>query len=207
MRWFHGKAYKTLVNTSSQIDELSSKGFQHLTLWNRAINKNIFYPRQKSSKQNYLLYVGRVSKEKNLEDFFKLETLKQKIVIGSGPMLNEYKKKYKTVEFVGPKFDNELAQYYSDADVFVFPSKTDTFGIVMIEAIACGTPVAAYPVTGPKDIIINEINGYLHNDLHVAVSYAQKISSKICAESIESISWCNVAKTFEKALIQAHSEK
>ena len=206
MRWFHGKAYRTFVNTSSQIDELSSRGFQHLTLWNRAINKNIFYPRQKSYKQNYLLDVGRVSKEKNLEDFLKLETLKQKIVVGSGPMLSEYKKKYKTVKFVGPKFDNELAQYYSDADVFVFPSKTDTYGIVMIEAIACGTPVAAYPVTGPRDIIINEINGYIHIDLHVAISHAERINSKICAESIESLSWSDVANTFEEGLIEVSHE-
>ena len=121
-------------------------------------------------------------------------------------MLSEYKKKYKTVKFVGPKFDNELAQYYSDADVFVFPSKTDTYGIVMIQAIACGTPVAAYPVTGPRDIIINEINGYIHIDLHVAISHAERINSKICAESIESLSWSDVANTFEEGLIEVSHE-
>ena len=203
LRWFHGEAHKTLVNTNSQIEELSSIGFKNLAKWSRAIDRNIFYPRKKSSNNGYLLYVGRISKEKNLEDFLNLDTSNQKIVVGSGPMLNEYKKKYRTVEFVGPKFGNELAQYYSDASVFVFPSKTDTYGIVMIEALACGTPVAAYPVTGPKDIIINEINGYLHHDLLTAVSLAENINSKFCEESIESLSWSNVANTFLGTLIPA----
>ena len=197
------QTHKTLVNTNSQIEELSSIGFKNLVLWSRAIDRNIFYPRKKLSNKDYLLYVGRISKEKNLEDFLNLDTIKQKIVVGSGPMLNEYKKNYRTVEFVGPKFENELAQYYSDASVFVFPSKTDTYGIVMIEALACGTPVAAYPVTGPKDIIINEINGYLHHDLLTAVSLAENINSKFCEESIESLSWSNVANTFLGTLIPA----
>ena len=203
LKWFHGPTHKTLVNTNSQIEELSSIGFKNLVLWSRAIDRNIFYPRKKLSNKDYLLYVGRISKEKNLEDFLNLDTIKQKIVVGSGPMLNEYKKNYRTVEFVGPKFENELAQYYSDASVFVFPSKTDTYGIVMIEALACGTPVAAYPVTGPKDIIINEINGYLHHDLLTAVSLAENINSKFCEESIESLSWSNVANTFLGTLILA----
>ena len=203
LKWFHGPTHKTLVNTNSQIEELSSIGFKNLVLWSRAIDRNIFYPRKKLSNKDYLLYVGRISKEKNLEDFLNLDTIKQKIVVGSGPMLNEYKKNYRTVEFVGPKFENELAQYYSDASVFVFPSKTDTYGIVMIEALACGTPVAAYPVTGPKDIIINEINGYLHHDLLTAVSLAENINSKFCEESIESLSWSNVANTFLETLIPA----
>ena len=203
LKWFHGPTHKTLVNTNSQIEELSSIGFKNLVLWSRAIDRNIFYPRKKLSNKDYLLYVGRISKEKNLEDFLNLDTIKQKIVVGSGPMLNEYKKNYRTVEFVGPKFENELAQYYSDASVFVFPSKTDTYGIVMIEALACGTPVAAYPVTGPKDIIINEINGYLHHDLLTAVSLAENINSKFCEESIESLSWSNVANTFLGTLIPA----
>jgi glycosyltransferase involved in cell wall biosynthesis len=203
LKWFHGPTHKTLVNTNSQIEELSSIGFKNLVLWSRAIDRNIFYPRTKSSNKEYLLYVGRISKEKNLEDFFNLDTSKQKIVVGSGPMLNEYKKKYTTVEFVGPKFANELAQYYSDASVFVFPSKTDTYGIVMIEALACGTPVAAFPVTGPKDIVINDINGYLHHDLLTAVSLAENMKSKFCEESIESLSWSNVANTFLGTLIPA----
>ena len=203
LKWFHGPTHKTLVNTNSQIEELSSIGFKNLVLWSRAIDRNIFYPRKKLSNKDYLLYVGRISKEKNLEDFLNLDTIKQKIVVGSGPMLNEYKKNYRTVEFVGPKFENELAQYYSDASVFVFPSKTDTYGIVMIEALACGTPVAAYPVTGPKDIVINEINGYLHHDLLTAVSLAENINSKFCEESIESLSWSNVANTFLGTLIPA----
>ena len=203
LKWFHGSTHKTLVNTNSQIEELSSIGFKNLVLWSRAIDRNIFYPRKKLSNKDYLLYVGRISKEKNLEDFLNLDTIKQKIVVGSGPMLNEYKKNYRTVEFVGPKFENELAQYYSDASVFVFPSKTDTYGIVMIEALACGTPVAAFPVTGPKDIVINEINGYLHHDLLTAVSRAENINSKSCEESIESLSWSNVASTFLGTLTPA----
>ena len=203
LKWFHGPTHKTLVNTNSQIEELSSIGFKNLVLWSRAIDRNIFYPRKKLSNKDYLLYVGRISKEKNLEDFLNLDSIKQKIVVGSGPMLNEYKKNYRTVEFVGPKFENELAQYYSDASVFVFPSKTDTYGIVMIEALACGTPVAAFPVTGPKDIVINEINGYLHHDLLTAVSLAENINSKSCEESIESLSWSNVASTFLGTLTPA----
>ena len=134
-----------------------------------------FYPREKKCIDNYILYVGRVSKEKNLEAFLNLPTQESKVVVGPGPMLDVYKATYKDVEFVGPKFGNELAQFYSDASVFVFPSKTDTYGIVMIEAMACGTPVAAYPVTGPIDVIEPNLNGCVNEDLEKAALESEEI--------------------------------
>jgi glycosyltransferase involved in cell wall biosynthesis len=117
-----------------------------------------------------LVCVSRVSKEKNLEDFFKLEyPQSRKIMVGDGPMLETYKKQYPNVEFVGFKTGIDLAIYYANADVFVFPSRWETFGLVMIEAMACGTPVAAYPVPGPLDVIEPGVTGFMDQHLASAV--------------------------------------
>ena len=156
---------------------------------------------------NYILYVGRVSKEKNLEAFLNLPTQESKVVVGPGPMLDLYKATYKDIEFVGPKFGNELAQFYSDASVFVFPSKTDTYGIVMIEAMACGTPVAAYPVTGPIDVIEPNLNGCVNEDLEKAVCHAKTISSQSCIDSVKHLSWDSVTQTFLDNMVHCKSNQ
>jgi glycosyltransferase involved in cell wall biosynthesis len=155
------------------VRELKDHGFDgEVISWTRGVDRDVFYPgyRDREDDVKVLLCVARVSKEKNLEDFFELQYPKsRKIMVGDGPMLEKYRKQYPDVEFVGFKTGKELAAYYANADVFVFPSRWETFGIVMIEAMACGTPVAAYPCQGPEDVVEQSVTGYLDNDLATAV--------------------------------------
>ena len=203
-RWFHNAACVTFVNTPSHKKELEEIGIEKLALWSRGIDENIFSPTPSDRNNSYYLYVGRVSKEKNLESFLSLELDKKKVVVGDGPSLKSLKKKYPDVEFLGYKFGRELAEIYSNACVKVFPSRTDTFGIVMIEANACGTPVAGYPVTGPIDVVKNGENGYLNKDLHQAIKQAQKIDPKSCIAYSKKYSWDEVASNFISSVTTAY---
>lgn len=152
------------------------------------------------NKVPILLYVGRVSKEKNVEEFCKIHPLVDvvKIVVGDGPIKKKLKKKYPDVHFVGYKFGKELAEYYQNADVLVFPSKNDTFGIVILEAMACGTPVAAYNVDGAKDQIIDSINGCLDTSLTRAALYCLQIDRTSTRKTVDMITWKNSANQFIK---------
>ena len=144
-----------------------------------------------------LLYVGRVSKEKNIEKFCELDIPDTtKIVVGDGPARKSLEKKYPNVNFVGYKFEEELARYYQEADVFVFPSKVDTFGIVILESMACGTPVAGYDVTGPKDQVINDVNGYVSDNLMESVKRCLNISRKQVYETVRDINWVQSSRDF-----------
>jgi glycosyltransferase involved in cell wall biosynthesis len=147
-----------------------------------------------------LLYVGRVSKEKNIEEFCKILPLIEvrKIVVGDGPIKKKLEKKYPDVQFVGYKFGKELAEYYQNADVLVFPSRTDTYGIVILEAMACGTPVAAYPVDGAKDQIQYSVNGYMNNNLTAAALKCLTISRLTTRASVRYINWKRSAEQFIK---------
>ena len=200
LKWFHSGAVRTLVNTPSHQIELESIGIQNLKIWNRAIDKSIFRPLLLEEVDPYYLYVGRVSKEKNLEAFFRLDLDLPKVVVGEGPQLKEYKKKFPDVNFIGYKFGDELAEIYSNARVKVFPSLTDTFGLVMLEANACGTPVAAYPVTGPIDVISSGLNGYYDQDLKNAIEKASSVDRTSCFDFADQYSWDNVAKQFLETL-------
>lgn len=198
-RWFHSGAAHTLVGTQQQKELLSSHGFKNLVLWPRGVDTNVFTQGDK----NYLaderpisIYVGRVSVEKNIEAFLKLELPGTKYVVGDGPAYNELKQKYSEVKFVGYKFGEELAKYIAASDVFVFPSKTDTFGIVMLEAMACGVPVAAYPVTGPIDVVRNDLTGCLNEDLTQAITCALQLNPKDCLEQASEFTWEKASKTF-----------
>ena len=200
LKWFHSGAVRTLVNTPSHQRELESIGIQNLKIWNRAIDKSIIRPLLLEEVDPYYLYVGRVSKEKNLEAFFRLDLDLPKVVVGEGPQLKEYKKKFPDVNFIGYKFGDELAEIYSNARVKVFPSLTDTFGLVMLEANACGTPVAAYPVTGPIDVISSGLNGYYDQDLKNAIEKASSVDRTSCFDFADQYSWDNVAKQFLETL-------
>ena len=172
VRWFHKHSGKVLTTTESMVEELRAHGFDgEIVSWTRGVDREIFNPSSRTgvNEQTVLLCVDRVSKEKNLTDFFELDFPNcRKIMVGDGPMLAAYRKQYPDVEFTGIKTGTELARYYANADVFVFPSQWETFGIVMIEAMACGTPVAAYPCQGPKDVIDQGITGFMEESLETA---------------------------------------
>ena len=207
LKWFHGGAINTLVNTISQKDELVQRGFNNLKTWGRAIDLDIFRPRSSPVDYDYLLYVGRVSHEKSIEDFLEIKSNLKKVVIGKGPQLSQLKKKYPDALFLGYKYKDDLAQWYSGASCFVFPSKSDTYGIVMIESLACGTPVAAYPVTGPIDVIQNNLNGYLSEDLEYAIQKAIMVTSNSCVSFAKKHSWKKVTNQFLETLTPQRNKK
>jgi glycosyltransferase involved in cell wall biosynthesis len=164
VRWFHKHSGKVLTTTDTMVKELKDHGFDGEVIpWTRGVNREVFHPAHRvETVSKYLLCVSRVSKEKNLEAFFELDYLGYlKVMVGDGPMLETYKKQYPDVHFTGYKTGEDLARYYANAEVFVFPSQWETFGIVMIESMACGTPVAAYQVTGPTDVIDQGITGFM----------------------------------------------
>jgi glycosyltransferase involved in cell wall biosynthesis len=205
LRWFHAKSHCVMVATQSVKKELAEKGFENLAFWGKGVDKCIFYPRGKDFLQDQrpiLLYTGRVAVEKNIEAFLSLDVEGTKYVVGNGPALNQLKAAYPKVRFVGAKHGDELARHYSAADVFVFPSLTDTFGLVMIEALACGVPVAAYPVTGPKDVIGKSGVGVLDADLGAAIRKAIGIPSEKCIEFAKQFCWEESARAFLSNLSQ-----
>ena len=202
LKRFHSKAEKTLVPTKSMAEKLKDKGFKNIAIWSRGVDKNIFKPSKVkiNNKRKKAVYFGRVSPEKNIEAFLNTNLNIEKIVIGDGPSLAKLKEEYPEVIFLGEKFGRELSKIVAESDVFVFPSKTDTFGIVIIEALACGVPVAAYPVTGPKDIIEHEVTGYLSDNLDRAIIGALKINRNNCIQESMKYSWENCSKQFETSL-------
>ena len=205
VRWFHKHSGKVLTTTDSMVAELKAHGFSGEVIpWTRGVDREIFYPgKHKKNKNPILVCVARVSKEKNLEDFFELDYPNaRKIMVGDGPMLEKYKTQYPSIEFVGFKTGHELAAYYQLADVFVFPSRWETFGIVMIEAMACGTPVAAYPCQGPEDVIDEGITGCMNEDLKQAVKDALMLNRTQVWEGSHRWTWENAWEIFRDNLIE-----
>lgn len=202
LRKFHSKAERTLVPTKSMAEKLVSKGFKNITIWSRGVDKDIFKPSATKiiNKRKKAIYFGRISPEKNIEAFLDINLDIEKIIVGDGPSLSKLKKDYPEAIFLGEKFGRELSKIVAESDVFVFPSKTDTFGIVIIEALACGVPVAAFPVTGPKDIIEHEVTGYLSDDLERAIIGALKIDKNSCVKESMKYSWENCSRQFESSL-------
>ncbi len=199
---FHTPSKTVFVATQSLENQLKEWGFQNqFVRLVRGVDTSIFYPskKKKSTKNRTLLYVGRVSVEKNIEAFLDIDIDAHKIVVGTGPDLERLQKQYPKVEFAGLRQGQELGDYYRRADCFVFPSKTDTFGIVLIEAMACGLPVAAYPVTGPIDLITEDFMGVLDDDLKEAVIKALKLpceAQKRHDYAKDKYSWAKVARVF-----------
>ncbi|WP_240606411.1 glycosyltransferase family 4 protein [Phenylobacterium kunshanense] len=160
MKWFHKPSGRLMVATPTMREELTRHGFRNISAWSRGVDTETFRPRADDEPDLFadlpkpvFLYVGRVAVEKNIEAFLALDLPGSKVVVGPGPQLEELKTKYPTAIFKGPKSGDDLAAHYRSADVFVFPSLTDTFGLVILEAMASGTPVAAYPAPGPIDLI------------------------------------------------------
>ena len=178
LRRFHGAAAGTLVATRTLRDDLEARGFAGLRLWNRGVDTEAFHPRLRERSAlpgPVFLSVGRVAVEKNLPAFLDLDLPGTKLVVGDGPDLERLRQAYPAVRFAGALHGEALARAYACADVFVFPSRTDTFGLVMLEALASGLPVAAYPVMGPADIFADGVGGVLSHDLRQAALAALKI--------------------------------
>ena len=196
-----------MVSTNSLADELKDRGFNNILPWTRGVNTTLFRPsghRIFGTDEPVFLYVGRVAIEKNVDAFLNLDLPGKKIVVGSGPQLDELRSRFPDVFFAGNKEGEELAQHYASADVFVFPSLTDTFGVVLLEAMASGLPVAAFPVTGPKDIIKQGVTGFLDNDLRIAALKALQLKSKDCRLEALNYNWANSTKQFLNNIQRSH---
>lgn len=209
LRHFHAPAVRVMVATASMRGELASRSIRNTVIWPRGVDIARFQPdgaRAFSSRAPVFMYVGRVSVEKNLKAFLDLDLPGEKWVVGGGPQLALLKRRYPEVRFAGPKAHQELPAWYRSADVFVFPSRTDTFGLVLLEALACGVPVAAYPVPGPQDVIGRSAAGVLDGDLRCAALAALDLSADAARRHALTFSWQHVARLFVDYLAPAQLE-
>jgi len=204
VRKFHNSGGRTMVTTPSMVTFLEDRGFTNLAPWARGVDTKLFHPDKRFAPESVykdllrpiFVNVGRVAIEKNIEAFLNLDLPGSKVVVGDGPQMESLKRKYPSIHFMGAKFGKDLARHFADADVFVFPSKTDTFGLVIIEAMATGTPVAAYPVTGPIDIIPGSRAGILDDDLQKAALACLDLGREHAAEHASKYSWARVSNVF-----------
>ena len=203
LKVFHNDSKAILVPSRSCQEELIKKGFNHVVVWTRGVAKNLIsHKRYKKSKKPKIIYVGRVSKEKNLEPLCELQNKFDITIVGEGPILKKIKVRYPKINFTGYRFGRELADTYKEHDVFCFPSKTDTFGIVMIEALANGLPVAAFKVTGPVDIVEEGKTGYLGDNLEENIRRCLKLDRKIIASNInKQWSWLKCIEILHRHLL------
>src|SRR5262249_7371721 len=199
LRRFHSAATVTMVSTVSLMSELRRRGFSNLGLWTRGVDTDLFAPHRAipiDLPRPIFLTAGRIAVEKNLDAFLSLDLPGSKVVIGEGPQEAELRHRFPHATFLGLRIGAELAGLIASADVFVFPSLTDTFGIVQLEALACGVPVAAFPVPGPKDVIGNHQVGVLNRALRLACLEALKISREACRALALTRSWQISARQF-----------
>lgn len=206
-RQFHNSGAGLFVATQSVEDDLKEKGFARMMRWSRGVDLELYRPRDVRlfGDEPVFLYVGRISVEKNIKAFLDLELPGRKVVVGGGPQLNDLKRQYPDVLFTGPKEGEALAEAYASADVFVFPSLTDTFGLVLLEALACGVPVAAYPVSGPKDVLTDPACGVVGPDLQAAALQALDLDREAAREHALLYSWENSAQQFVDNVLSAHN--
>lgn len=213
LRRFHNAGSGLLVASETLSHELERRGFTHLMPWSRGVDTAMFRPRpmRKFGEGPVFIYVGRVAVEKNLEAFLGLDLPGRKVVVGSGPMLDGLMARHPDVLFTGKQIGEELAESYASADVFVFPSLTDTFGIVLLEAMAAGLPVAAYPVTGPRDNVRDGVSGVLDHDLRAACLAALKLDRTKVRAHAATFSWETAGRQFlsnvESALFAAQGRR
>jgi len=199
LRRFHAAAAATMVSTPSLLAELRQRKFSNLVMWTRGVDTELFRPQRALDlglPRPIFLTAGRVAVEKNLEAFLSLDLPGSKVVVGNGPQEPELRRRYPRATFLGLQEGPALAAAVAAADVFVFPSKTDTFGLVQLEALACGVPVAAFPVTGPRDVIADQPVGVLSEDLRAACLGALHISREACRAFALTHSWENSARQF-----------
>ncbi len=207
MRWFHNAGRGCLVATESLRAELEARGFTNLYIWSRGVDTDLFhpgYPAPLDLPRPVFLHVGRMAVEKNVETFLAMDLPGAKLVVGGGPMLEDFKTRYPEVTFTGAKSGAELAALYAMGDVFVFPSLTDTFGLVVLEALASGVPVAAYPVTGPQDIIGQSGAGVVDADLRKAALSCLDLSRDAARARALEFSWPACARQFLDATYESY---
>jgi glycosyltransferase involved in cell wall biosynthesis len=199
LRAFHNASAVTMVSTNSLTEDLKSRGFTNVGMWTRGVDTELFQPDRAIDvglPRPIFMTVGRVAVEKNLDAFLSLDLPGSKAIIGRGPEEERLRKQYPGTTFFGSLSDENLAAHLAAADVFVFPSRTDTYGVVQLEALACGVPVAAFPVTGPIDVIAGHPIGALNEDLKIACLEALTVSREACRDFALSRSWDNSAKQF-----------
>ena len=197
LRAFHAPATATMVSTPSLKRELEAHGFKNVALWSRGVDVGLFAPRPRldwaalgvDAAAPVFLYVGRVAIEKNVETFLRLDLPGTKVVVGEGPQRGELQARFPAVRFLGQRTGEDLAGLYASSDVFVFPSRTDTFGLVLLEALASGTPVAAFPVQGPLDVLGESPVAVLDEDLRGACLAALTLSRADCRNFALARSW------------------
>ncbi|MGE0025025.1 MAG: glycosyltransferase family 4 protein [Hyphomicrobium sp.] len=197
-RRFHQRSAGVMVATEGMAADLRRRGFERLLPWTRGVDTALFRPQpvRLFGSGPVFLYAGRVAVEKNIEAFLNLELPGVKVVVGDGPQLAELETRYPAVTFTGVREGQDLARCYASADVFVFPSLTDTFGMVMLEAMACGVPVAAFPVIGPKDLVVPGVSGVLGDDLQAAALGAMALERPRVREAALAFTWQAAAKIF-----------
>jgi glycosyltransferase involved in cell wall biosynthesis len=197
-RRFHNTGAGTMVATRSLAAELSARGFKRLLPWTRGVDTQLFRPRpvRRFGKAPVFIYVGRVAVEKNLEAFLGLDLPGRKVIVGDGPQLAALRRQFPETLFTGALDGADLAECYASADVFVFPSRTDTFGLVLLEAMASGLPVAAYPVTGPVDLVEPGVSGMLAEDLGEAARGSLSLDRDAVRAHALTFSWTSAARIF-----------
>ena len=214
LRWFHGASDGTMVSTPSLAAELSARGFTHLMPWSRGVDAARFHPSNREAEEVYgalprpiFLYAGRLAPEKNLDAFLSLELPGSKVIIGDGPSAATLRRTYPAAHFLGVQVGDALARAYASADVFVFPSRTDTFGMVLLEAMASGLPVAALPVPGPLDVVGDSGAGILDADLRAACLAALDISRDHARAHAETFTWANATRQFLENIAVARANR
>lgn len=210
MRRFHSASSMVMVATDSLRHELAGRGFRRLGYWTRGVNTELFRPDDPANldlPRPIFMTMGRVAVEKNLEAFLSLDLPGSKVVVGDGPQKAELERKFPDVHFLGEKKGTDLSAHLAAADVFVFPSLTDTFGVVQLEALACGTPVAAFPVTGPLDVIADNPIGAIDADLRAACLRSLEMSREACRRFALERSWENSARQFIGNLTALHPSR